>query len=153
MTSPLTLKVPETEQELEDWQRVHNDVIPTHHLSLDDVRDRVERHHILIAYLGDTAIGSTTVRPPSEDSPAVTVIARVLVEHRGYGYGTELYERALAQARELGAEEIETVVLTSNEDGLRFAEKHGFVEVERYVLPGEAVPWVDLRLARVTRTG
>ena len=149
----LTTKVPETERELEDWQRVHNTVIPTHHLSLDDVRERAERHHILIAYLGDTAIGSTTVRPPSEDSPAVTVIARVLVEHRGYGYGTELFERAMTQARELGAEEIVTVVLTSNEDGLRFAEKHGFVEFDRYTLPGEAVPWVDLRLARVNRTG
>ncbi len=83
----------------------------------------------------------------------MTVIARVLVEHRGYGYGTELFERAMAQARDLGAEEIVTVVLTSNEDGLRFAERHGFVECDRYTLPGEAVPWVDLRLARVSRTG
>ncbi len=149
----LTTKVPATEQELEDWQRVHNEVIPTHHLSLDDVRDRVVRHHILIAYVGDTAIGSTTVRPPSEESPAVTVIARVLVEHRGYGYGTELFEQAMAQARDLGAADIETVVLSSNPDGLRFAEKHGFVEIDRYVLDGEAVPWVDLRLARVTGTG
>jgi GNAT superfamily N-acetyltransferase len=151
--SRLTLKVPETDQELADWQRVHNTVIPTHRLSLDDVRDRVERHHILIAYLDDEAVGSTTVRPPSEDSLAVTVIARVLPEHRRQGFGTELYERALARASELDPPEIETVVLSSNEDGLRFAEQHGFVEFDRYTLPGEAVPWVDLRLARVTRTG
>jgi hypothetical protein len=42
---------------------------------------------------------------------------------------------------------IETVVLTSNEDGLRFALRHGFVEIERYVLPGATIPYVHLRLA------
>ena len=43
MSKPLRMKVPETDQELEDWQRVHNTVIPHHELSLDDVRDRVRR--------------------------------------------------------------------------------------------------------------
>jgi len=148
MTSSLRTKVPESEQELEDWQRVHNTVVPTHHLSLDDVRDRVERHRILIAYLGDVVIGSTTVRPPTEESPAVTVIVRVLEEHRRLGFGAELYKQALAQARELEAEAtIETVVLASNPDGLNFAEKQGFVEIERYTLPGETVAFIDLRLA------
>jgi hypothetical protein len=42
---------------------------------------------------------------------------------------------------------IETVVLASNEDGLRFARRHGFVEIDRYVLAGDAIPFVDLRLA------
>ena len=153
MTAQLRTKVPETEQELEDWRRVHNTVIPTHQLSPDDVRDRVERHRILIAYVGDVVIGSTTVRPPMDDSTDVIVIARVLEEHRGRGYGSELYRTALAQAEQVDADAaIGTVVLSSNDDGLRFAEQRGFVEIERYTLPGEAVPWVDLRLARVTRT-
>jgi GNAT superfamily N-acetyltransferase len=145
MTSRLSVRVPATEQELEDWRHVHNAVIPTHHLSLDDVRDRLERHRILVAYLGDEVVGSITVRPANEDTDAVTVIARVLEQHRGQGFGSNLYARALDQARELGAEAVETVVLSANEDGLRFAEKHGFVETERYLLPGETVPWVDLR--------
>lgn len=149
MTSDLRIKVPETERELEDWRDVHNSVVPTHELSLDDVRDRLRRHRILIAYLGEQAVGSTTVRPPDEETDAVTVIARVLAEHRGRGFGTELYERAMAQARELGAEEIETVMLATNEAGLRFAARHGFVETERYLLPGQDVEWV---VARVTRT-
>ena len=147
MTKPLRMKVPETDQELEDWQRVHNTVIPHHELSLDDVRDRVRRHRILIAYVGDVAVGSTTVRPPQEDAPDVVVIARVLEEHRGRGFGTELYERGLADAREIdGDAAIGTVVLASNSAGLRFARKRGFVEVDRYVLPGETAEWVDLRL-------
>ena len=146
MTS-LRVTVPETDQELEDWRRVHNTVIPTHRLSLNDVRDRVARHRILIAYVGDVAVGSTTVRPPQDDAAEVVVIARVLEEHRGRGFGTRLYEQALAQAREVDpAAPIGTVVLSSNRAGLRFAEKRGFVETDRYTLPGETVPWIDLRL-------
>ncbi len=40
-------------------------------------------------------------------------------------------------------------MLAANEDGLSFALKRGFVEVERYVLDGESDVWVDLVLAGV----
>jgi ribosomal protein S18 acetylase RimI-like enzyme len=75
------------------------------------------------------------------------VIARVLPEYRRRGFGEQVYLRGLAKARELGARVIETVVLASNQDGLRFARRHGFAETDRYVLPGDAVAYVDLRLA------
>ena len=130
---------------LEDWRHVHNAVIPTHQLSLDDVRERVLRNRLEVAYLGDELVGCTTVRPPS-DSTTATVIARVLPAYRRQGFGTELYERALEEARALGPEVIETVVLESNPDGLRFALRHGFVEVERYILPGDTIPYITLRL-------
>ncbi|HYJ66052.1 MAG TPA: GNAT family N-acetyltransferase [Nocardioidaceae bacterium] len=95
IASDLRIRQPDDEASLKDWRHVHNEIIPTHLLSLDDVR-----------------------------------------EHRRQGFGEELYARGLDRARELGAKVIVTVVLSSNEDGLRFAHKHGFVEVERYVLPG-----------------
>lgn len=42
---------------------------------------------------------------------------------------------------------IETVVLASDPDGLRFAEQHGFVEIERHLLhESDTVHRVDLRL-------
>lgn len=132
---------------LKDWQYVHNVIIPTHSLSLDDVRERVRRNHLEIAYLDGDLVGCSTVRPPTDETPTATVIARVLADHRGRGFGEELYARGLDRARELGAEVIETVVLSSNEDGLRFALKHGFVEIERYLLPGDTIPWIDLRLS------
>ncbi|WP_374986613.1 GNAT family N-acetyltransferase [Streptomyces fradiae] len=132
----------------EDWRRIHNEIIPTHPLSPDDVRERAGRNILEVAYLGGTAIGCATVRPPTGEAPdTATVIARVLPPHRGRGHGTELYERGLRQARELGAGVIGTVVLSSNGSGLRFALRHGFVEVERYLLEGDTIPWVDLRLA------
>ncbi|MFK8911417.1 GNAT family N-acetyltransferase [Streptomyces sp. YS-3] len=134
---------------IRDWQYVHNLIIPGDPLSLDDVRARTNRNVMEVAYLGDVLIGCTTVRPPTADNAATaTVIARVLPEHRRRGFGTRLYERALAQARALDAQLIETVVLGSNEDGLRFAVQQGFVELERYLLrEGDTVPWIDLRLA------
>jgi GNAT superfamily N-acetyltransferase len=132
---------------LRDWQHIHNVTIPAHHLSLDDVRDRAQRHHLEVVYLGDVPVGCSTVRPPEDDTRTATVIARVLADHRGRGIGAELYTRGLFKAWELGAEQIETVVLAANGSGLRFARKHGFVETERYVLPGETATWIDMKLA------
>jgi len=74
------------------------------------------------------------------------VIARVLPEYRRRGFGETIYQRCLVAARESGGDGIETHILASNEDGVRFAKAHGFVEVETYLLPGDTVPFVELRL-------
>ncbi|MEU9115947.1 GNAT family N-acetyltransferase [Streptomyces sp. NPDC048483] len=145
--SDLRIQQPDGDSALKDWQYVHNVIIPTQRLSLDEVRERTQRHHLEVAYLGDELMGCSTVRPPTDETLTATVIARVLAAHRGQGFGEELYARGLNRARELGAQVIETVVLSSNEDGLRFAQRHGFVETERYLLPGDTIPWIDLRLA------
>ncbi|MFF5787927.1 GNAT family N-acetyltransferase [Streptomyces sp. NPDC012693] len=145
--SDLRIEQPDGDATLKDWQYAHNMIIPTHSLSLDEVRERAQRNHLEIAYLDDDLVGCSTVRPPTDETPAATVIARVLAAHRKRGFGEELYVRGLDRARQLGAEVIETVVLSSNEDGLRFALRHGFVETERYLLPGDTIPWIDLRLS------
>ncbi|MFK4152744.1 GNAT family N-acetyltransferase [Streptomyces fungicidicus] len=145
--SDLHFRQPDDDASLMDWQHVHNEIIPTHLLSLDEVRERARRNHLEVAYLDDVLVGCSTVRPPSDDTLTATVIARVLAPHRGQGFGEELYARGLRRARESGAKVIETVVLSSNEDGLRFAREHGFTETERYLLPGDTIPWIDLRLA------
>ncbi|WP_117213031.1 GNAT family N-acetyltransferase [Allorhizocola rhizosphaerae] len=145
--SDLRFQQPDDDVTLRDWQHVHNAIIPTHLLSLDEVRERAQRNYLEVAYHGDLLVGCSTVRPPSDETATATVIARVLPAHRGQGFGEQLYGRALNRARELGANVIETVVLSSNEDGLRFAYQHGFVETERYLLPGETIAWIDLRLS------
>lgn len=146
--SDLRFMQPADDDALRDWLHVHNVTIPTTQLSLDDVRDRARRHHLEVAYLGGALAGSSTVRPPGDDTRTAIVIARVLADYRRKGIGSELLVRGLYKAWELGAEQVETVVLSSNDSGLQFARKHGFVEKERYVLPGETVPWIDMRLAR-----
>ncbi|WP_406089169.1 GNAT family N-acetyltransferase [Streptomyces sp. NBC_01013] len=131
---------------LKNWQYLHNAIIPTAVLSLAEVRERAGRNRLAVAYLGDVAVGCSTVRPPADGASTATVIARVLPDHRGRGFGGQLYERGLADARALGADVIETCVLESNPEGLQFALGRGFIEIERYVLPGDSVPFIDLRL-------
>ncbi|MGH3376503.1 MAG: GNAT family N-acetyltransferase [Actinoallomurus sp.] len=131
---------------LEDWRHVHNLIIPTAPLSSDDVRERVGRNHLEVAYLGDVLVGCATVRPPVDDAATATVIVRVLPAYRRQGHGEAFYARELARARALGAQVIETIVLESNADGVRFAEARGFVEVDRYLPPGDDDPFVTLRL-------
>jgi GNAT superfamily N-acetyltransferase len=134
------------DQTVADWRRVHNEIIPTDPLSLDEVRGRSGRHRLELAYVGDEAVGNSTVRRPTDDEGAM-VIARVLPPYRRRGIGTRLYERGLAVAGEWADDRpVETVVLASNEDGLAFALAQGFVEVERYVLPGATIPYVALEL-------
>lgn len=133
------------ERLLRDWREIHNLIIPTAPLAPEEVEERAGRNRLEVAYLDGEAVGNSTVRPPAAGGAAV-VIARVLPGRRGRGLGGQIYRRALAAARELGAEAIETVVLASNEDGLRFAVGHGFAEIDRYVLPGDTIPFVDLRL-------
>jgi len=138
------------EQGLEDWQHVHNEIIPTDPLSLDEVRERSGRHRLELAYAGvpdgQVAVGNSTVRRPTDDAGSM-VIARVLPAYRRQGLGTLLYERGLEVARAWADDRpVETVVLASNEAGLAFALEKGFVEVERYTLPGASIPYVALVL-------
>jgi GNAT superfamily N-acetyltransferase len=130
-----------------DWEHVHNLIIPTSPLSGDEIRTRARRNRLTVTYHGDTLVGCSTIRPPQGDPATATVIVRVLPEYRHRGHGGRMYDEALATAYEIGARAIETVILASNEEGMRFAQRHGFVEIDRYVLDGDTVPFIDLRLA------
>ncbi|MFE1880366.1 GNAT family N-acetyltransferase [Streptomyces diastatochromogenes] len=149
----LRIQAVDSDATLEQWRHVHNVIVPPAAMSLDDARERRERYRLENAYLGDVLVGCSTVRPPAGEEGVATVIARVLPEFRRRGFGTALYENGLAHARVLGARVVETCVLAVNVDGLRFAERWGFVEIERYVLDGETDEWVDLRLAADSGAG
>jgi GNAT superfamily N-acetyltransferase len=139
--------VPAAPDRLAEWRAVHNEIIPTAPLSEEEVADRSTRHLLTVAYDGDALVGCATVRPPEDDSATATVIVRILPPFRRRGLGTTYLAQALAAANAAGARRIETVVLASNEDGLRFATSRGFVEHDRYVLDGQTVAFVDLHLA------
>jgi len=138
--------VPAAPDHLEEWRAIHNAIIPTAPLSLEEVAERATRNRLTLGYDGDELVGNATVRPPDENGTA-TVIVRVLPAHRRRGLGSAYLAHELDHARSLHPERIETVVLASNEDGLAFALAHGFVEVDRYVLDGDTTAFVDLRLS------
>ena len=52
------------EQTVADWQRIHNAIIPTDPLSLDEVRERSGRHRLELAYL-DAGRGRELDRAPA----------------------------------------------------------------------------------------
>ncbi|MER6207647.1 GNAT family N-acetyltransferase [Streptomyces sp. NPDC001642] len=143
----IELVEPDAEHALQDWRHVHNLIVPPAAMDLDEVRERSGRNRLENAYLGDTLVGCSTVRPPQGEDAVATVIARVLPRFRRQGHGTALYDNGLAHARALGAGAVETVFLAANTDGVRFAEGRGFVETERYVLDGESDLWITMRLA------
>lgn len=147
MLSDLRIEPVDGDVAVRDWQYVHNVIIPSAALTLDEVHERVSRYVLEVAYLKDELVGCTTVRPPAEGETAATVIVRVLADFRRQGIGEVLYARALQQAQAFKAAGIETIVWASNMDGVRFAEAYGFAEVERYVLPGDEVAFITLRLA------
>ena len=138
--------VPAAPDRLTEWREVHNQIIPTSPLSQEEVAGRATRHHLTVAYVGDSLVGCATVRPPAGESGVATVIVRILEGFRRRGLGTTYLDEALADARALAPDRIETVVLESNADGLEFALKRGFVAHDRYVLDGQSVPFVDLHL-------
>ena len=138
--------VPAAPDGLAEWRAIHNAIIPTAPLSAEEVAERATRNRLTLAYDGDVLVGNATVRPPDENGTA-TVIVRVLPELRRRGHGSAYLAHELDHARTLVPDRIETVVLASNTEGLAFALARGFVEVDRYVLEGDTIPFVDLRLS------
>jgi GNAT superfamily N-acetyltransferase len=132
---------------LEDWRMIHNKIIPTAPLSAGDVEERLTRHLLTLAYDNDALVGNATLRPPTGTTMAATVIVRVLPEHRRQGHGSSYFTTVLADARALGAQRIETVILASNGEGLSFAMAQGFVEFDRYTLDGDTISFIDMYLA------
>ena len=118
----------------ESWREVHNLIIPTDPLSADDVQERLARNALTLAYAGEALVGNATIRPPAPADGIATVIVRILPAHRRQGHGSEYLQAMLDRARELGAQGIATVVVAANNEGLHFAERHGFAETERYTV-------------------
>ncbi|GAA1838699.1 hypothetical protein GCM10009682_63770 [Luedemannella flava] len=138
--------VPVGPDTVEQWRAVHNEIIPAHQLTADEMRDRLTRNRLTLAYDADVLVGNATIRPPRSDGTTATVIVRILPPYRRRGFGSRYLDAMLAEARTMGARRIETVVLAANADGLAFAVRRGFVEFDRYVVDDETAEFVDLYL-------
>ena len=131
------------ERTADAWRRVHNEIIPSDPLTLDQVVGRTATYTLDLASLGDVVVGCSTVRPAADNAP-VTVIVRILPAFRKRGYGSTFLSHALSRARELDAVNVQTIVHASNSDGMDFAVRRGFVETARYTMEGDTVPYVHL---------
>ncbi|MFI5914170.1 GNAT family N-acetyltransferase [Dactylosporangium sp. NPDC051541] len=132
--------VPVSDETAEVWREIHNQIVPAAPLSAADVEERRGRNLLTLGVVDGHVVGNATVRPVVDGQ--ATVIVRVRPDHRRRGYGTEYLAHLLAVADELGATTVATVVLAANADGLTFARRHGFAEVERYEVDG--AEFIDL---------
>jgi len=139
------VRIDEVTDATEDaWRDIHNRIIPAHPLSAEDVRERRQRNLLTLAFQDEELVGNATLRPPADNSDTATVIVRILPEQRNQGFGASYLAAMLERVRVLGVARVQTVVLTDNAAGLRFAHQHGFVEIDRYVVDG--AEYVDLGL-------
>jgi GNAT superfamily N-acetyltransferase len=133
----MSLKIVSARGELlEQWRAVHNNVNLAVQLTAEEVAERAFRHHLTLAYIGGVLVGNATVRAP--DDGGVTAIVRILPAYRRRGLGSEYLEAIMKQVRSSHPDQINTIVLAANLDGLTFAQRHGFVETERYEIEGVA---------------
>ena len=131
---------------LEQWREVYNRIIASMRLTAEEVAERAVRNSLSVGYVDGVLVGNATVRAP--ENGVVTVIVRVLPEHRRQGFGSEYLKVLLRETSTSQIEQIETVVLAANVDGLAFAVRHGFAETTRYEVDG--VGFVELTLRGAT---
>jgi GNAT superfamily N-acetyltransferase len=137
----MTLRIaPVDDESLEQWRDVHNRIIAPAPLTAREVAERSQRYSLTLGYWDGVLVGNATVRPL--EGGAVTVIVRILPEHRRRGFGSAYLLSLLHQVPSSVAAQITTVVLAANADGLAFALRHGFAETSRYRLNG--VDFVEL---------
>lgn len=126
--------VPASGPLLEQWRAVHNDVIRPTQLTGEEVVELALRNYLTLAYDDVTLVGNATVRAARDGE--VTVIVRILHEYRRRGFGSEYLGAMVKYAHASQVQKINTIVLVDNVEGLAFAIRHGFAEIERYEMSG-----------------
>jgi diamine N-acetyltransferase len=90
-----------------------------------------------LAEAGDRLVGYVKLGPlklPIEASGPAILLSQLYVapDHVGAGVGGRLMDRALAEARRLGNDELYLTVFIDNDRARRFYERYGFEAVGRY---------------------
>jgi ribosomal protein S18 acetylase RimI-like enzyme len=96
-----------------------------------------DRYHFQVSEADGEIIGFVKLGPPElpvqRSGPAIELRQLyILHEWRGQGVARELMDRALAEAKARGGQELYLTVYTENWRARRFYEKYGFVEVGPY---------------------
>ncbi|HEY5111384.1 MAG TPA: GNAT family N-acetyltransferase [Acidimicrobiales bacterium] len=92
---------------LEQWRAVHNRVIAPTQLSTEEVAERAVRNSLTVGYMDGDLVGNATVRAPEDG--VVTVIVRVLPEHRRQGHGSEYLGVLLRETHDGMVKQIKTM--------------------------------------------
>lgn len=132
---------PFVEADYPRYVELGNAVYPDHRRGVDEVRhddglwdgDRFFMLRLVAKEGDDRLVGSGVIaHMPSQFHPdKYELVVKVHPEQRRRGIGTRLYERLLAELAARGAIATRTEVRESEAAGVAFAERRGFVEVQR----------------------
>lgn len=129
---------------------IYNDTWPLEAISIEEARafnERMDESAETVAFLDGEPVGSGVAAVfPSLPDRTFTLVT-VLPGSRQRGVGTALYGAVSSWARERGHDTLRTRAREDDPDGLDYALKHGFAEVERETglaldLRGFDPPWI-----------
>jgi mycothiol synthase len=120
-----------TDDDYDAWRRVRIAVIPGERCDTVAEMRRQDSPHMLLlhASLGGSVVGSGVA--DRSDTGGGFVAPRVLPEHRRRGVGSALLRRLAEHVSALGLSELRAMV--DDPRSLGFAERFGFVEVDRQI--------------------
>ena len=126
-----------TDEEYEAWRAVRLAVVPEERcLTVAEMREQDSPDRLLLLAVADGDVVGSGIADRS-DTTGGFVAPRVLPGHRRSGVGSALLRALAAHCSDLGLSPVAAGV--DDEGSLAFAERHGFVEVDREVEQVRAV--------------
>ena len=128
----MELSVCVTDEEYEAWRAVRLAVAPEERcLAVEEMREQDSADMLLLLAVEDGDVVGSGIADRSDTAGAGFVAPRVVSGHRRTGVGSALLRVLAEHCSGLG---VSTVVASVDDEGsLAFAERHGFVEVDREV--------------------
>jgi mycothiol synthase len=125
----------ETDADLAAYCDVWNAITPREPTRLEDIKRRFERQPerlYLVALNGDQVTGLGFCGP-SQSLERTAIVVRVLPDHRRRGIGSELLDRIVAHAAQLGRPHVSGMVFEDDPDSIAWVTNRGFEEYQRQV--------------------
>ena len=125
----------ETDADLAAWCEVWNAITPREPNELETVKRRLERQPerlYLVAFEGDEVVALGFCGPSQSPERTATVV-RVLPKHRRRGVGSELLDRVVAHAAQLGRPQVSGMVFEDDPESIAWVTTRGFEEYDRQV--------------------
>ena len=127
-----------TDEEYEAWRAVRLAVeADSRCLTVEELREQDSSDRLLLLAVEDSDVVGSGIADRAETAGAGFVAPRVLTEHRRLGVGSALLRVLAEHCSGLGLSTVRTSV--DDEGSLAFAERYGFVEVDREVEQVRAV--------------
>jgi mycothiol synthase len=125
----------ETDADLAAYCEVWNAITPREPTRLEDVKRRIERQpeRLYLVAVEGTEVAGLGFCGPSQSPKRTAIVVRVLPKHRRRGIGSELLDRVVAHAAQLGRPQVSGMVFEDDPDSIAWVTNRGFEEYQRQV--------------------